>query len=63
MHANYIASLLMQNWKSLYPDQTSCPGLFYVDMWPIAPPIIFSETLFPNSKLLMSVALGITLTS
>ncbi|KAK3314244.1 cytochrome P450 4V3 [Apodospora peruviana] len=42
MHANYIASLLMQNWKSVYPDQKSCPGLLYVDMWPIAPPIIFT---------------------
>lgn len=41
LHPNYISQLIYQNWRTLFPDRASCPGALYVDMWPIAPPLLF----------------------
>ncbi|KAM0269408.1 hypothetical protein ACHAQH_009769 [Verticillium albo-atrum] len=42
LHPNYISQLIYQNWQTLFPDRTWCPGVLYVDMWPIAPPLLFT---------------------
>jgi cytochrome P450 len=42
IHPNYMAQLIMEHWKKLFPGQPSCPGVLYVDMWPLAPPIAFT---------------------
>ena len=45
INSNYIPILIMENWRSLYPESETCPPLFYVDLWPMGPPTIFSESL------------------
>jgi cytochrome P450 len=42
LHPNFIPQLVMENWRKLYPDQESCPGVIYIDMWPLAPPLAFT---------------------
>ncbi|KAM0327112.1 hypothetical protein ACHAQA_006240 [Verticillium albo-atrum] len=42
LHPNYISQLIFQNWQTLFPDRTTCPGALYVDMWPLAPPLLFT---------------------
>ncbi|KAK0631291.1 cytochrome P450 [Immersiella caudata] len=42
----YIPLLITENWKSLFPDEESCPGLVYLDMWPMGPPMVW--TVDPN---------------
>ncbi|KAK3312347.1 cytochrome P450 4V3 [Apodospora peruviana] len=42
MHPNYIADLIWQNWRTLFPSCKSCPSIFYVDLWPMGPPIAFT---------------------
>jgi len=43
VHPNYIAQVILENWEIVFPDCTACPGIFYVDLWPMGPPTIFSE--------------------
>lgn len=50
VHPDYIAQLILENWHTLFPDCTTCPGIFYVDLWPMGPPTIFSE--FPAEEFL-----------
>lgn len=38
----YIPQLIEENWQTLFPDLQSCPGLLYLDMWPIGPPMIWT---------------------
>ena len=45
VHPDYIAQLILENWETLFPECTTCPGIFYVDLWPMGPPTIFSESL------------------
>jgi len=52
-HPNYIAQLILENWETLFPDCTTCPGIVYVDLWPMGPPTIFSEFLAKSSALLL----------
>jgi len=52
LHGNYVPYILMQNWRTLYPEEKTCPGLFYVDLWPIGPPTIFTiDPAFPTQSL------------
>lgn len=52
LHGNYVPYILMQDWKSLYPEEKTCPGLFYVDLWPVGPPTIFTvDPAFPTQSL------------
>ena len=41
-HPNHIPQLVVESWTSLFPDQKECPGIIYVDMWPLTPPILFT---------------------
>lgn len=42
LHPNYIPQLVVENFRTLFPDRTSCPGALYVDMWPMGPPMLFT---------------------
>jgi hypothetical protein len=42
VHPNYIPELIMKNWRRLFPDRSTCPGILYLDMWPMGQPIIFT---------------------
>jgi len=41
LHPNYIPQLLAENWQTLFPGERKCPPLIYLDMWPMAPPLLF----------------------
>lgn len=41
-HPNYIPQFIVENWSTLFPEQKECPGVLYLDTWPLAQPIIFT---------------------
>jgi cytochrome P450 len=41
VHINYISQRIMEEWRTLFPDQHECPPVFYMDMWPMGPAIAF----------------------
>nr|AVY05533.1 cytochrome P450 monooxygenase [Nodulisporium sp.] len=36
-HANYAFKNLIQNWQKYYPNESKCPPLLYLDLWPFFP--------------------------
>lgn len=41
-HGDYMMVLIQENWKELFPDCSKCPPVFYIDLWPFAPPMLIS---------------------
>ncbi|KAK5653297.1 hypothetical protein OQA88_8988 [Cercophora sp. LCS_1] len=41
-HPNYLSELILNNWRTLFPQCTTCPPLFYLDLWPLGPPTVFT---------------------
>ncbi|KAH8883472.1 cytochrome P450 4V3 [Thozetella sp. PMI_491] len=41
MHPLFIPCIILDHWRVLFPDQTSCPPVLYLDLWPIGPPMLF----------------------
>ena len=40
IHANFLPLLVARNWRTLFPTETKCPPVFYIDVWPMGPPQI-----------------------
>jgi cytochrome P450 len=40
IHMNILPLLIARNWRSLFPSESRCPPVFYVDTWPMGPPQI-----------------------
>lgn len=43
LHWNYIPQLIVEDWMEFFPDCAACPGLIYVDVWPMGPPTLYSK--------------------
>ncbi len=41
IHPLFIPCIILEHWQRLFPGQTSCPPVLYLDLWPIAPPMLF----------------------
>lgn len=39
---NHMTMWMVQDWKNLFPGETRCPTVVYLDLWPVASPILFT---------------------
>ncbi|KAK0706155.1 cytochrome P450 [Lasiosphaeria miniovina] len=44
-HGNYLPMLILENWRTLFPNCTQRPPVVYLDMWPFAQPLLLPMTL------------------
>jgi hypothetical protein len=39
-HGDYMLAKIQENWKTLFPGESRCPPVVYVDIWPFTGPLI-----------------------
>ncbi|ORY57790.1 cytochrome P450 4V3 [Pseudomassariella vexata] len=37
-HPNYLSKAIIENYKTLFPGETHCPPMVYIDFWPVEAP-------------------------
>ncbi|KAK4447826.1 cytochrome P450 [Podospora aff. communis PSN243] len=42
LHWGYIPQMIVEDWKTFFPDCTACPGIIYLDVWPVGPPTVYT---------------------
>ncbi|KAI1261185.1 cytochrome P450 [Xylariaceae sp. FL1019] len=42
-----------QNWQRFFPTESECPHLIYVDLWPVANPVMFSLQAYISNQMVL----------